>query len=207
MVDITLNDDEKLHQLKEWWKKYGNWVSTIIIVILLAILGWQYWQHHKTVTATQASMLYDQLMVSATNNDAVNTAAEANQLINNYSSTPYAKLAAMVLAQQAVNAGKLDAAAQQLQWVIDHSQQPMLSQLAQLRLARVLIAQNKPAQALQVLAGAEQIYPGATAAVRAQAYIALGQFDKARSELQQTIQGLPADSSLLPILQMQLNSL
>jgi predicted negative regulator of RcsB-dependent stress response len=206
-LEASFNEHQKTEQLKAFFKKYGKQVITGIIAVLLLISIWQYWQHYKIVKSDEASQIYLQLLDSVNKQDKASIQAVANELIKNYSVSPYAKIAAFALAQEAVKAGKLDEATVQLRWIITHSNQAFLSELAQVRLAQILLSQKQDQAALDTVKGAEKIYPVETAFVKARALLALGKVDEARKELQQSIDATPADSSLRSILEMYLNDL
>lgn len=46
---------EELMELSDWWQKHGNAVSTVILVIALAVLGARWWTSHQKARAEQAS--------------------------------------------------------------------------------------------------------------------------------------------------------
>ncbi|HZP12910.1 MAG TPA: tetratricopeptide repeat protein, partial [Nevskiaceae bacterium] len=68
-----------------------------------------------------------------------------------YSDTPYAAEAALRIAQLEVTDGKLDDAARNLTWVIDHASDEGLKHIARLRQARVLWQQKKIDDALKLI--------------------------------------------------------
>lgn len=203
----SLDDYERLAALKSWSKKYGIVTVVFGAAILAATLGWQYRHYYQNQQAEQASMIYAQLEQGGPDNNTINVTTAANSLMLNYAATPYAKLAALMLARRAVQNQNLDLAKTQLTWVIEHPQQAMLSQLAQLRLARILIAQQQPQLALDSLAGAEQIYPIETRIVRAIALVDLGDNAAARKILGQAIGKLTPRAPLAPILTLYLNDI
>jgi predicted negative regulator of RcsB-dependent stress response len=75
------------------------------------------------------------------------------ELERDYSSSPYVDQGKLMAARMHVDSGDLDKAVSELQDVTEHSKDPQLALLAQLRLARVQIAQNKPDAALATLNG------------------------------------------------------
>jgi predicted negative regulator of RcsB-dependent stress response len=206
-LEASFNEHQRTEQFKALFKKYGNKILTVIIIVLVMIGIWQYWQHHQTQQGDAASQIYLQLLESANKADKTNTQAAANELMQKYSPTPYAKMAAFALAKQAVKDGRLEEASEKLRWVIAHNEQAFLSELAQVRLAQILLSQTKAQAALDAVKGAEKIYPVETGMVRAQALLALDKSDQARLELQKAVDVTPADSSMRPILEMMLNDI
>jgi predicted negative regulator of RcsB-dependent stress response len=75
----------------------------------------------------------------------------AEELTGEYANTPYADLATLVLARLDVDAGDLAAAEKRLAGVAASSKDPDLRIVAQLRLARVQLAQGRYDDALKTL--------------------------------------------------------
>jgi len=78
---------------------------------------------------------------------AINTGLRVNKIRRNrhlfsISSTPYAALAALLIAKDNVIANEVDNAISQLKWVIDNSNDSGIQHIAQQRLARLYLSQN-----------------------------------------------------------------
>ena len=71
--------------------------------------------------------------------------------MKDFSNTPYASLAAMIWAKEAVLVKKYDLALSKLQWVIKHSRVNRLKQIAHISSARILLEQGKSKAALRQL--------------------------------------------------------
>ena len=76
---------------------------------------------------------------------------QAGILKENYGTTPYASLGALILAKAYVEESDYPLAIENLQWVIDHSRQETLLAIAQLRLARLYISERRLDEAEQIL--------------------------------------------------------
>ena len=107
---------------------------TAIVIILFAIVAWQFWNQHKLKQAEQASLAYENLLASEQNAPAT-TASLAEEIKQEFSSTPYADFAAFILAKHAIDQQDYVGAVTQLQWAIDHAASKNLEQLARIRLA------------------------------------------------------------------------
>ena len=58
---LDLEEQEQLDELKHFWKKYGNVITWLLIVVMGSYAGWngyQYWQSQQSV---KASALFDEL--------------------------------------------------------------------------------------------------------------------------------------------------
>ena len=147
-----LSDQEQIQMLKNWWKQYGMTLVIGLCVFLSASYGWRYWQQYKTHQTELASMIYSEVINLNDMNKADEVKLLTENLLKNYPRTVYASLAALIVAKDAVESDKLADAEQKLQWVVDKGKQKALQQLARIRLARVLLADKKPTEALAVLA-------------------------------------------------------
>ncbi len=207
MADIVLNDEEKVELLKKWWKKYGNIISVAAIVVLIAIVGWQYWQKHQRMADAQASNLYEAMMAGVAEQKTDIVQANANTLKTEYKRTIYADLASFFLAQRAVVDGRFDDATQQLQWVIDHGNRRLVVDLARIRLARLLLATGKPDQALDALGSPSQLYPGSYFMAKGQILAALQHDTEAAQAFQAAAKSLPQDSPMQAYIDMLISNL
>jgi predicted negative regulator of RcsB-dependent stress response len=150
-------DDEKVEELKAWWKENGTSVVAGIALAIGGMFGWQYWKDYQANTATEASALYAKVdAASATSMDQAK--ADIQTLQNDYASTPYAAIASLKAAQQYAEKGEYEPAAAALRWVVDHSKEDDYKHLASVRLARVLLAMKKVDEALTLT---NQTYPAA----------------------------------------------
>lgn len=204
-----LTEEEQLQQLKNWLKEYGPSILLAVAIMIAAYFGWQFWQQRQTTLAVNASANYEQLVqdLNAKNNVAIE--GQASYLMTQYSKTPYAALAGLILAKYEVEQNKYLPAMQHLQWVIDHGETSFLRQLASTRMAQIQIAENKPQLALQTLA---QIKNDSLQALvwhlRASAYLDLKETSQARVAYQKALGALPKSGAMIqPLWQMQLNSL
>lgn len=150
-------DDEKVEELKAWWKENGTSVIAGVVLAIGGIFGWQYWQTYQHERAAAASALYAKVdKIAAT---AIEQALpDIQTLQQQYASTPYAAIASLKAAQQYAAQGDYAPARTALQWVIDNSDAADFQHLAKIRLARVLLAMQ---QADDALALANQTYPPA----------------------------------------------
>jgi predicted negative regulator of RcsB-dependent stress response len=147
----SMHDDEQFQKIKEWWHKHGTIVLIVIAVLALLNFGWQYSHKFRERKAEQASLIYEQLLVANLSNKSDDVAALVKQLHDDYSHTPYASLATLLLAHNDINKNDLPAAEQDLQWVINNTHSNGLKEIAKLRNARLLLETKKPNEALAML--------------------------------------------------------
>lgn len=146
-----LSDQEQIQLFKKWWKEYGILLVISLCVCLSGSYAWRYWQQYQAGQSAIASSTYSEILalMGEKKND------EANILIGSlqkdYKRTSYASLAVLMAAKEAVQSSKLVEAEKKLQWILDNCKYNSLRQIARVRLARVLLADKKNDQALEVL--------------------------------------------------------
>ncbi|OIQ96792.1 hypothetical protein GALL_212550 [mine drainage metagenome] len=152
MAVYDLEEQEQLDELKTWWKQYGNLVTGIVVAAALAMAAWQGWNWWQRSQAAQAGVAYAQLEQAVAAHDAQRTNEMAGELIDKFSGTAYAGLAALLSAKVQADAGDLKTAKLQLAWAAEHAKDQGLRDLARLRLGAVLLDEKAYAAALQQLA-------------------------------------------------------
>lgn len=139
----SLDSHDEVERLKTWWKEYGAAIIVGTVLGAALIVGVNYWKQHSSDRARAASALYEQLEEKFNQKKTEEAQAIGAQLMKDFDATPYAGRAALILAKLSFDANDLPSARSQLQWVIDHAEEPSARHLARLRLARLLLAQNE----------------------------------------------------------------
>lgn len=196
---MNMSDKEQVQMFKDWWKKYGTSVLTVILIFALANFGWRYWQNYQYQKMSGASLLYSQLLSAKSDNKTSEMKLFADNLIKNYSRTPYASLGALTLATTAIADHDYQGAINHFQWVIKHSKVKSFRQLARIRAARVLLANKKDSDALQIL---EQVDDDAYTAmideVRGDALLAMGKQPEAVIAYQKAMDSMKGNITKAP---------
>jgi predicted negative regulator of RcsB-dependent stress response len=202
-----LTEQEQIQQLKTWLKQYGPTVIAGIVIAFVLSTGWQYWQNYRNRTLYHASAVYDEMLTHRAQGNTEATDTQAKKLMSHYSKTPYAQMAALMLARDAVASQKYADAVTQLNWVINHSNENSIRQIARLRIARILIADKKPQDALTILKSIDdKSFLGLIDEIRGDAYTAMNQLQSAKDAYQLAEKELPNADVARPILQMKLDN-
>ncbi len=192
-----LSDLEREEQLRSFWR--DNWLTIVggVAIGLGAIAGWRYWQAHTRQQAEQAEVAYSAVLDALTAKRHDDAATRATALREEHPSSPYADQADLALARDAVDRREFDVAATRLRAIVDGSRDAELRQVARTRLARVLIEQSKPDEALKVL---DTSAAGAFAPhfhdIRGDALAAKGDTAGARREYEAALAADPEQKSL-----------
>jgi len=209
------SDEEQLEALKNWWKENGSSLITGIAIVLVVFFGARWWQDSRQATAEAASEVYDGIieqlaLVQDSGLDAETLAAMESSydlLRNDFPDSIYARFGALLLASVYVEQENYSQAQVELQWVLDNQELGFMKSaeqevflIARVRLARVLIAQERAQEALNLLA---EVDPGTMAAtyaeVQGDAYAQLGQVEQARAAYERAINLVPGNAGFIDL--------
>ncbi|MBA3660288.1 MAG: tetratricopeptide repeat protein [Gammaproteobacteria bacterium] len=203
-----LTEEEQIALLKNWIKQYSFVIIAGILLAIALVAGTRYWQQRQAKIMSHASAVYDEMIALRSQNDAKGTTVQAKKLIAHYPSTTYSTMAALMLARDAAELKQYPEAAKQLTWVIDQSKVSSFKDIAKIRLARVQIALNQPAESLKVLQRIDnKQFKGLADEVSGDAYLALKDPQSARRHYQKALTELPNAEIIRPLLQMKYDSL
>jgi predicted negative regulator of RcsB-dependent stress response len=133
MAEDYLTDDEQVEAVKRWTVENGPWMIGGIVLGAALLFGWRYYQNHLNEQALKAAAQFGDMTVAFEKNDR--------------------DLARKIaLARLSVDENLLANAVAPLTQVMNTSKDSELKNVARLRLARVLIDQGKPDEALKTLA-------------------------------------------------------
>ena len=144
-------DEEQIEHLKKWWEENGKSIIGGIALGLIAIFGWRGWQDHLVVQGENASDLYEQMAADTRQEQGADVTAIADQLIQDYKSTPYSTFSSLLQAREAVEKDDIESAIIHLQWVLDNTNNDEFRHLARLRLSRLLLVEGDKDAALSLL--------------------------------------------------------
>jgi predicted negative regulator of RcsB-dependent stress response len=176
-------DEEKIEAIKKWWKANGVAVIGGVVIGLGTVIGWRTWVEHRTQVAQRASIAFEQLQITADSGQTESARKQAEAIVDDYGSTPYAMFAELTAARLALRDGDAVAAASALRAAIDTAPDPALASLAALRLARVQLDQGELEAAAATLdqhAGSDA-FAGDFAALRGDIAAAEGRVEDARA--------------------------
>lgn len=173
-------EQEELEALKKWWQENGRAVAIGLILGLGGVFGWTTWQARVEANAEQTSLVYQSMVDMAAASDHAEALVRVEQIIADQPSSEYAGLAGLMGAKSAMALGRPDEARRLLDWVIANAGREEIRDVARIRSARLLLAEDKGEAALQVLAAINT--PTLEAAVeelRGDVFVAAGKRDDA----------------------------
>lgn len=206
-MEIYDTDEEQVAALKRWWKENGTSAISGVVIGVLIIVGWNFWQKNKQEQANQSSALYGQLLESLEKENVESTEKISERLVEQYGSMPYANFAALLLAKIKVQKGDLEAAKTILKKQIQEAGTTELKNVARIRLIKLMQATGDNEQGLQLIAEVDQSHlQGFSASydeLKGDLYVALDRLGEARTAYQSAIRA----GNRSPLLQFKLDDI
>ena len=202
-----LEEQEQIDALKAWWKEHGRVVIAALVAACLAAGGTAGWRWYQRSQAEQASQIYSSLEKAVNANDLKQVRELSRQLTEQYGSSAYGPMAALVAAKAQYEAGDASGAQSALHWAVDHARDEDLEATGRLRLAGILLDQKKYDDALKVLeAKHPESFDGLFADLTGDIQAAQGKPAAARAAYQRALEKLPG-GGYRDIVQVKLDSL
>jgi len=208
MATYNLEDQNSIDGIKTWWDKFGTAVTILLTAILVAMGGMQAWKYYQQQQAQQAVDLYILLQQVQLSNEPAKINDAAQLLTEGFPSSGYAPRAALIAALADAQSGNHKRAIQNLQWVIDHAKETALHDLARLRIAGILLDEQKYDEALRILSTQQgATFAGLYLDRKGDILVALNKISEARLSYQAAIDKLSKNNNYYNIVQMKLDAL
>lgn len=203
-----LQEQEQLATFKAWWDKYGNFILTVVTLVLFAFAAYNGWRWYERNQASQAAAVYEQFLKALAARDAARTKELAGTIIEQYGRTVYAPMAALNAAKAYHEAGDLNAAKAQLVWVIEKADRAEFAPIARVRLAGVLLDERAYDEALKTLSGdVPAAHAAAFADRRGDILVAQNRIEEARAAYREALAKADAQHPLRALIQLKLDAL
>lgn len=208
MATYDLDEQERLDELKAWWKRWGSLAMIGLAVVIAAAAGWRYWQNRVVTQSLEAATVYEQLTQSMAANNAKAAREAGTMLIDQYKTTAYAPRAALLLAKLSVDAKDLKSAEPRLAWAAANSKEPAVRDLARLRLAGVQLDQKQYDAALKTLSATHSdAFAPRFFDLRGDVLLAQGKRADARVAYQAAFGKMAVDNAYRNIVELKLDAL
>ena len=208
MATYDLDEQERLDELKAWWKRWGNLVMVGLAVVIAAAAGWRYWQNRTVTQSLEAATVYEKLTQSLAANDAKGAREAGAMLIDQYKGTAYAPRAALLLAKLNVGAKDQKSAQAQLEWAVANSKEPAVKDLARLRLAGLQLDQKQYDAAMKTLSSTHSdAFAFRFHDLKGDVLLAQGKPAEARAAYQAAFSKMQEDNPYRNIVELKLDAL
>ena len=190
MAVYDLEEQEQIAALRGWWKQYGGWATGFLLAPALAWLGWYGWQTYQKSQNAEASRIFLVLQQASAQQDTARVKQAAGELVNQYPSTQFAVLGALLAANTLVATGDVKSAEAQLNWVADNAKDALRG-IARLRLAGIQMDQKDFDAALKTLSDtAPAGFVARYDAARGDVYAVQGKVTEARASYDAALKNL-----------------
>ena len=204
-MEINETEEQRIEHIKAWWKENASSIITGLLLGLALLFGAKSWFAYQDRRAEEASNIYVAMAGALARGDENMVRERAGSLTEEYSSSPYATLAALMLAKLHLAHDELEAAHAQLQWALDKSSSAALRPLVRLRLARVMVAEGKldEADALLAQSTPDKAYAPLYSELKGDINAARGAVDEARAQYKLALTALPPESAERHLVQLK----
>jgi predicted negative regulator of RcsB-dependent stress response len=151
-MHFNLEEQEQLADFKAWWKRYGNWLLAIILVLAVSYISYAGYGWWNKKSSLGASKVYELVLTGAQKQDIPLILKATADLQDQFQSTSYAGMASLVAAQVTNAAGDLANSEKNLRWAVDKAKFDSHQDIARARLVSLLIDQDKFDEARKVAA-------------------------------------------------------
>ena len=141
-------EEQQLEEVKRWWKEHGRTVVAGVVLGVGTVVGWTSWRTHVEAKAEEVSVRYEQLVNTAAAPNYAGAVQLADAIIADHPDSAYAGLAALVGAHAAYKDSDRATARRLLEWATSSTGAFQVSDVARLRLARILSEEGEHDAAL-----------------------------------------------------------
>ena len=145
---LDLEEQEQVDELKALWKKYGAYITRVVIAFFVLYGLFQGWGYYQTKQSLGASELYQSIVVLDEKNTK-DILEKSQKLMDDYSGTPYAGRAAILFAKASYLEGNKDKAKEKLDWATSHAKESATESIALIQLGQILVEEKKYEDALK----------------------------------------------------------
>jgi predicted negative regulator of RcsB-dependent stress response len=207
-VEVYRTEEEQVEAIKKWWRENKWSLVGGIVIGVGALWGSRLWLDNRDAFTAAASAEYQMMLQQVSGDQTEQAAEQAAQLLGQYADTPYAALAALVLAKIKLEEGDAVAASSHLRWTLDNAEQETVRHEARLRLARLLLAQDKGGEALTLLNAVDAgAYEADYQQLKGDIQLAVGQSGAARTAYTRALAVLAPTAPSRQLLQVKLDDL
>ncbi len=150
-TSLDLQEQEQLDALKAYWKKNGDRLTWLLVLVLGAFAAWNAWNWYQRDQGTKAGALFDELERAAQANDPIKATRVFGDLKQRFPSATFTRQGALLAAKVQAEKGQADAARATLTWAAEQSGEPEMQTIARLRLAALQSEAKKYDEALKTL--------------------------------------------------------
>lgn len=152
-MDDLQSEKEQIEEMRAWWSEYGKFIIAGIVIAIAGLVGVNQYNATQLATQLEASERFETLARHIDNGDLDGAEFVADDLVANYTDTVYAAQSKLALARLYMDQNRDQDAAETLQQLLAMKAENNLQHIGRLRLASILLYQEKPQEVVDLLQG------------------------------------------------------
>ena len=208
-MDDLQSEKEQIEEMRAWWSEYGRYVIAGVVIAVGGLIGFNQYTSHQLTSQTEASELFETLTEHAIDGKLDEAESIADDLANNYANTVYAAQSKLSMARLYMDKNRDQDAADVLNELLVMRGSEELKKIGRLRLAHVLLYQDKPQEVVDLLESVEvTAFAALYDELLGDAFVGLGRFEDAGDAYRRALAD-PAPNATVDgaLLQMKLTDL
>lgn len=206
-MSYDLEEQDQLAMLREFWDRWGNLISSVLLAAAAAWAAWGGWQWWQSRQVMQAASLYAQLDARVEAGDMKDAGPIWAQLRDHYGKGVYAQMGALRIAKAQALRGDVTGAESTLHWAAGNAQSDSYRAVAMLDLSALQADAKQLTEALATVQRAPAPgFDGMFAARQGDLQVLMGQRAKAAEAYRKALALLPPDSPYRGLVERKLES-
>ncbi|BFQ92684.1 YfgM family protein [Gallibacterium anatis] len=206
MAYTTSDEQLQIEEIKQWWKENGKVIIAAVILAIVGVFGWRYWQGYQQEKIHQSSAEFSQIMAATEQSDTGKANAQLTQFVEANPSSTYSAFLLLEQAKKQIDVNQWQQAADTLQKALNNAKDAALISLIALRLASVQTQLKQFEPALATLGKVtDQAWQGRKAMLSGEIYNAMGNKAEAKKSFEAAL--TTANPLEAQWLQIQINNL
>lgn len=152
-MDELLSEKEQIDRMRSWWKENGAYIVVGVLIGVGGIFGLNQWRSGQLGSQIEASTLFEALAEEIANNRLEPAESLVAGMYADYPDTIYADQSRLAMARLYMDQGRDQDAAATLEALLTGDGNAEMKLVARLRLAKILLFQDKPEEVLTLLDG------------------------------------------------------
>lgn len=201
-------EEEQIASIKRWWEANGKFIIIGAIVVISSVIGTRVWQNFEASTLAKASAQYDLMMREFEAEKLDSVIQRGADITKSAPDLQYAILAAMMVAKVEVEKGNNEAAFERLNWALSQSKSDNMKHIIRIRLAKVLLAQDKLDEALTHATYSPQgAFASQYSILQGDVYVKKAEIERAKTAYTKALEDSALGGQLRGFVQMKLDDL
>ena len=174
-MDDLQSEKEQIDEMRAWWTEYGRYVIAGVVIAVGLLFGYNQYESSKFNAEVEASVLFETLAEHVNDGDLEEAELVAVELVTDYANTAYAAQSRLAMARLYMDKNRDQDAADALRELLAMRGNRELRNVGRVRLARVLLYQEKAQEVIDLLESEQdEAFAALYAEALGDAYAALG---------------------------------